>query len=209
MEAKFNLTEVVKTSWEALKSQIWILIGLMIGMGIISLIINFLSISVQGSILASLVVAIISLAISGIFGMGYIKNLFQTLDGTEPQFSAYGQQAGKLITYIIAGIIYTVIITIGIFLLIIPGIYLALRLQFFMAYIVEEDAGIIESLQRSWEITKDQALQLFLLALVMILFCFVGILLIGIGILVAAPLCYMMYCVVFRKLNSPLNAIEE
>ena len=51
-----------------------------------------------------------------------------------------------------------IIVVFGICLFIIPGIYLALRLQFFTAFIVEEDTGIIESLKRSWEITRGQGM---------------------------------------------------
>jgi hypothetical protein len=207
MEAKLNLTEIVKTAWEVFKLQVWLLVGILIAMSIISFLIQLISISVQGSTVASLAVSIISLIISSLFTMGYLKNHFQALDGDEPQFSAYGQQAGKLVTYIASSIIYGIVVTIGLCLLIIPGIYIALRLQFYTAYIVEEDAGILDSLQRSWELTQNHVLSLFLLALIMMLFIFAGIILLGIGILVAIPLCYIMFCTAFRKLNMPLTIV--
>ena len=47
------------------------------------------------------------------------------MDGEEPQFSAYGQQSRKIFTYLIASIIMGIAVAIGIFLLIVPGIYLA------------------------------------------------------------------------------------
>lgn len=96
----------------------------------------------------------------------------------------------------------------GFLIFIIPGIYLALRLQFFQAFIIEENAGIIESLHKSWEITKGQVLPLFILALVMIGILILGCILFGIGIFVAVPLIYMMYGYVFRKLNTPLQILE-
>ena len=74
--------------------------------------------------------------------------------------------------------------------------------------IIEENAGIIESLHKSWEITKGQALPLFILALVMIGILILGCILFGIGIFVAVPLIYMMYGYVFRKLNTPLQILE-
>lgn len=97
----------------------------------------------------------------------------------------------------------------GFLIFIIPGIYLALRLQFFQAFIIEENAGIIESLHKSWEITKGQALPLFILALVMIGILILGCILFGIGIFVAVPLIYMMYGYVFRKLNTPLQILNK
>lgn len=209
MEPKFSISEVCSTSWQRTKAQIWVLAGLLIGMCIISFTLGAFSMPVQQSVVGGVVINLITCIISAIFALGYLKNLFQALDGEEPQFSAYGQQARKIITYIIANILFAIIVVIGIGLFIIPGIYLALRLQFYTALIVEDDAGIIESLQRSWEITRGQGMSLFMLMLAMIGICILGFILLGIGIFVAMPLVYMMYVYVFRKLNTPLQIFKE
>lgn len=209
METKFTVSEVLKTSWQALKSQIWILVGLFIGFTIISCIIGFLLMPMMTSWVGMIVGSIISIVISLIFTLGFLKNLFQALDGEEPQFSAYGQQASKIFTYFVAYLLVCIILTIGFALLVIPGIYLAIRLSFFQALIVEEDAGILESIQKSWEMTKGQEMNIFLVALASIGIMIIGGLLLIVGSFVAIPLVSLMYCCVFRKLNSPLQAIEE
>lgn len=197
MEPKFMISEVFGTSWKYTKSQIWVLVGLFIGYFILSSIISLFGMP-----------ALISAVISSAFMLGYIKNLFQTMDGEEPQFSAYGQQSRKIFTYLIASIIMGIAVAIGIFLLIVPGIYLAIRLQFYSAYIVEEDCGIIESLQKSWDLTKGQGMPLFLLLLAMIGTAIVGCILFFVGLFVAVPLIYMMQCYTFRKLNT-ISTEEE
>jgi uncharacterized membrane protein len=204
MESKFTISEVLSASWTALKSQIWILTGLFIGYTILSLVINLLFVPAMTSVALSLIVNLLFAVIAFIFVLGYVKNLFQALDGEEPQFSAYGQQARKIGTYFVAYLICCILALIGSLLLIIPGIYIALRLQFFMALIVEEDAGIIESLQKSWDMTKGQVWPLLLLFLVMLGIGIVGFILLGVGIFVAYPLILLMYCSVYRKLSSPL-----
>lgn len=209
MEPKFIISEVCSTSWKRTKTQIWVLAGLIIGMSIISFTLGAFAMPMQTSLVGTIVVNVVSFLISLIFGLGYIKNIFQALDGEEPQFSAYGQQARKIITYFVAEILAGIVITIGLCLFIIPGIYLALRFQFCAAIIVEEDAGIIESLKRSWEITAGQEVSLFFLMLAMIGIVILGLILLGIGIFVAIPLIYMMQCYVFRKLSTPLQVIEE
>lgn len=209
MESKFSISEVCSTSWQRTKAQIWVLAGLLIGMTIISFTLSAFAMPMQSSIVGIIVTNLISVIISCIFALGYIKNIFQALDGEEPQFSAYGQQARKIITFFVAYIFMSIIIIFGFCLFIIPGIYLGLRLQFFMAFIVEEDAGIIESLKRSWEITRGQVMSLFWLMLAMIGFFLLGVILLGIGVFVAIPFIYMMLCYVFRKLNTPLQIIEE
>lgn len=209
MEPKFSISEVCSTSWQRTKAQIWVLAGLLIGMCIISFTLGVFAMPMQQSVVGGIVINLITIIISAIFALGYLKNLFQALDGEEPQFSAYGQQARKIITYLIANLFLGIIMMIGLCLFIIPGIYLALRLQFYVAFIVEDDAGIIDSLKRSWEITRGQGMSLFMLMLAIIGICLLGFILLGIGIFVALPLVYMMYAYVFRKLNTPLLNFEK
>lgn len=208
MEPKFMISEVFGTSWKHTKSQIWVLVGLLIGFSILSMIVTLFGMPAQGSIVGRVIVQIVSLLISCIFMLGYVKNIFQALDGEEPQFSVYGQQSRKIITYLIANILFSIAVCIGMVLLIIPGIYLYLRLQFFTAFIVEEDCGIIESLQKSWNMTQGQTLPLFLLLLTMIGTAIVGCILFFVGLFVAVPLIYMMQCYTFRKLNT-ISTEEE
>ena len=208
MEPKFMISEVFGTSWKHTKSQIWVLVGLFIGFSILSMIVTLFGMPAQGSIVGRVIVQIVSLLISCIFMLGYVKNIFQALDGEEPQFSAYGQQSRKIITYLIANILFSIAVCIGMVLLIIPGIYLYLRLQFFTAFIVEEDCGIIESLQKSWNMTQGQTLPLFLLLLTMIGTAIVGCILFFVGFFVAVPLIYMMQCYTFGKLNT-ISTEEE
>ena len=208
MEPKFMISEVFSTSWKHTKSQIWVLVGLFIGFSILSMIVTLFGMPAQGSIVGRVIVQIVSLLISCIFMLGYVKNIFQALDGEEPQFSAYGQQSRKIITYLIANILFSIAVCIGTVLLIIPGIYLYLRLQFFTAFIVEENCGIIESLQKSWNMTQGQTLPLFLLLLTMIGTAIVGCILFFVGFFVAVPLIYMMQCYTFRKLNT-ISTEEE
>lgn len=207
MEPKFSISEVCSTSWQRTKAQIWVLVGLLIGMTIISFTLGAFAMPMQDSMVGMIVM--ISYIISAIFCLGYLKNIFQALDEEEPQFSAYGQQSRKIITYLVASFFMGIIVFFGICLFVLPGIYLALRLQFYTAFIVEEDAGIMESLKRSWEITRGEVASLFLLMLAMIGIGLLGFILLGVGIFIALPLIYMMYGYVFRQLNTPMQIFEE
>jgi len=203
MARKFVLSDVLRVAWKGLISQIWLLAGLLIGYVIVSLsLILFIPLPEQGTIsIAGMAIALLSLVLSLLFSLGYTKNMFETLDGEEPQFSAYGQQARKIISWLIAGLIYTVVVFVGLVLFVFPGIYLAIRLQFFYTSIVEEDTGLVTSLKRSWEITRGQTMPLFLLLLATIGLTVLGLAFFAIGIFVTFPLVGLMYCYVFRKLT--------
>lgn len=205
MEKKIVYSDIFRGAWKGLKSQFWLLVGLFIGFTIIYSLLFIFTVPVKGEAVAisGIVVGILSLFLYCLFLMGYLKNCLQTLDGEEPQFSAYGQVSRKLLSFLIAYIIYGVIVAIGMALLIIPGIYLALRLQFFYASMVDENTGIAESFKRSWNITKGYSLELFILMLIMILICFIGQIALFVGVFVAVPLIMLMYGYTYRKLTAP------
>jgi len=204
MIRKFVLLDVFKVAWKKYISQIWILTGLIIGCVIVNLALNlYIPPPQHGNMSAAgLALALFSLVFSLLFSLGYTKNIFQTLDGEEPQFSAYGQEIRKIITLFLTGLIYAVTVVLGIALLLFPGFYLAIRFQFFYASIVEEDTGIISSLKRSWEITKGQEKPLFILLFAEIAIAILGLIVFIIGIFVTIPLIGLMNCYVFRKLTA-------
>jgi Predicted integral membrane protein len=203
MVRKFMLSDVLRVSWSVYLSQIWILTGLIIGYVIINLLLNlFVPSPFQGTMnAAGATLSLISYLFSLLFTLGYTKNMFQALDGVEPQFSAYGKESRKLFKILFAGLLFSIIFAIGLALLILPGFYLAIRLQFYYTSIVEEDTGVVSSLKRSWEITKGQEVPLLLLLLTEIMLAILGLLLFVIGIFITAPLIAMMNCYVFRKLT--------
>ncbi|MDR2775253.1 MAG: glycerophosphoryl diester phosphodiesterase membrane domain-containing protein [Tannerella sp.] len=205
MKEKINYSDIVRTAWKGLKSQFWLLTGLLIGFTIVYSLLFIFAIPAKGDFfsISCIITYILCVFLLCLFQLGYLKNCFQTLDGEEPQFSSYGQVSRKLPAYLAAYLIYSIIIAIGSVLFVIPGIYLALRLQFFMASIIDEDTGIIKSFKRSWEITKGHSMRLFVVMLIMLLISFIGQIALFVGIFVAIPLIVLTYGVVFRRLTTP------
>lgn len=205
MKRLIVISEILKAAWKGLKAEFWLLVGLLIGYIIIELFLMlFIPDLKEGISVTAIAIMGLSFIFSIVFSLGYTKNLFQALDSEEPQFSAYGRQSLKFGRFLIAYILYTIIVSIGTGLFVIPGIYLAIRLQFFAASIVDENSGIIESFKRSWEITKGQTKPLIVLFFLTIGIFLLGLLVLTIGIFVAIPFVGLMYCAVFRKLTIHL-----
>ena len=106
MNATFQISEVFQNSWKFVKSQIWVLAGLCIGFCLLSGVINLCTLPLQGSVSGSIITYAIITIISSVFSLGYVKNMFQIMDGEEPQFSAYMQSLPKVINMWLAGLIY-------------------------------------------------------------------------------------------------------
>jgi uncharacterized membrane protein len=206
MNVKIVYAEILKNAWKGFISQCWILMGLLIGYTIIyslQFIFNT-ALTIDKTIsISGIVVSILFFILSCLFVLGYLKNCLQTLDREEPQFSAYGQASRKLFSYIAVYIPLTILLFIGCALLLFPGFYLALRLQFFVASMVDEDTGVIDSIKRSWDITKGHTMRLFVLMLIQILIFIIGVVAFGIGIFAAIPLIILMYGATYRKLTAP------
>ena len=198
MERKLIISDLLRKAWQSLRAQIWVLAGLVIGYTIISLLLTCTMpyVSYPGRAALGLANTFFTL----VFALGYLKNLFQALDGEEPQFSAYGQMSRKVFALLFAYILYTVIVALGLVLLIVPGVYVGLRWVFAPQIIVEENAGALSSLRRSWEITRGTTRQVFKLVLAGCGIMLLGHLAFGIGIFLAIPLVHLMMCAAYRRL---------
>jgi hypothetical protein len=64
---------------------------------------------------------------------------------------------------VVAGLVFGVLVAIGILLLVVPGIYLITALVFFLIFIALEDDSFIDSLSSSWNLTKGRRMSVFLL----------------------------------------------
>lgn len=204
MNSSIRVSDVFQPSWKYTKSQIWILAGLYIGYIIISFTLGIFVSAANGSVGGGLLSALVSMVLEAMFYLGYFQNMFQTMDGEEPQFSAYLQSPQKIVNVIVATLVYGIVVLLGTVLLIIPGIYVAIRLQFFLMFILDENAGAIDAMRKSWRLTQGRFGFLFLLGLTQILITIIGLCLLGIGYFVAIPLIMMMECYTYRLLNSPL-----
>ena len=95
------LSDLFRQSWKSLWAQIWVLSGLLIGYVIIGLLLNaFIPPSDNHIGVAGIVIIAISVLFHLVFTLGYTKNMFQALDGEEPQFSAYGQMSRNLFIFL-------------------------------------------------------------------------------------------------------------
>jgi hypothetical protein len=70
-----------------------------------------------------------------------------------------------VLNLIVGGLIYALAVGVGILLLVVPGIFLAVALYFYTYEVVVEGENAIEALANSYELTKGDRFELFLLGL--------------------------------------------
>lgn len=101
----------------------------------------------------------------------------------------------------IAGIMLMIIVAVGLVLLIVPGIYWLIRFRFFPYFIIDKNAGIIESLKQSWHATNGQEWHIFSLMIVSTTFYGITLSAGMMGVLVM-PIMAMAYTFAYRKMGS-------
>lgn len=120
--------------------------------------------------------------------------------GEKPEFSDIFGANKYYWRFLLADILYGLIVMIGFILCIIPGIYFGIKYHFYGYIIIEQDAGVIDSLKLSWDITKGAWWDLFLLFILLWLITLAGVILCGVGLLFAWPIVIMAIVYAYKRI---------
>jgi uncharacterized membrane protein len=203
---KFSKKEAVKFGWEIAKKKIKFFIPLLILVYGLPAFLNSLSDLVKKeNFLISFLLNVASSIFSMIFGLGLIKISLKMYDNEEPKFSDLIFQYKLFFRYLFASLLCGLITFLGFILLIVPGIILSIRLGFFDYLIVDKNSKIVESLKKSWEITKGNSWNLFLLYLLLGLINILGVFALIVGLFWSIPTTMLAEAFVYRKLSSELK----
>lgn len=117
---------------------------------------------------------------AALFGLGMVRR-------TNPNIGILFAGGPHFWSVFLASILVVLSVVAGLILLILPGIYLAIRLSQFQFAIVDQKLGPIEGMKASWAMTKGNVLNLILLGLATFGIVLLGLLALGIGLLWAYP----------------------
>jgi len=108
-----------------------------------------------------------------------------------------------------AYLVYMVMVSAGFILLIVPGVILLLRFGMYQNAIVDRNMGVIASLGYSWELTKGNGANLFVILLFAILIILAGCIAMLVGMLFAFPVMFLMWIVAYRWLQYGGRAVMD
>ena len=87
-------------------------------------------------------------------------------------------------------------------LIIVPAVYVSIRLQFYDYFLIDNECSIPESITNSAKITKGFVGELFILGAILSIIVLISIIPLGAGLLVSIPLGIMVNTHVYQKLNK-------
>lgn len=209
-ETNFSIKEALSFGWYKMKSHFSILIGIVFLQFFIYFSFSFFERMIQeiDSVFIALLVYFIYLFVSTVINMGIIKISLKIHDNEKIKSDDLIASYPLFLTFMIASIISSLLIFFGLIAFLIPGIILAIKFFFVDYLIVDKKLGPIESLKKSWQITKGNKWNLFLFILLLAFINILGFICLIIGLLITIPTTLMATAFVYRKLLTQVEAIQ-
>ncbi len=141
--------------------------------------------------------------------LGLARVGLNLVSGKEVSIGMLFGEGSKFLRALGAMIIFGFAVLIGLLLLIVPGIYIALRYGQFMTAIVDRDLGVMEAFSYSESITTNNRVNLFLLALLSIVAIIVGLIPCGLGLIFLGPVVWLAALVAYRWMQYGAGAAMD
>ncbi len=156
----------------------------------------------------STIMKFISYIIYVYISIGFVRFLLKLVDGRKAKIRDIFHGVDSIehfIFVILVAIITSFVIMFGTVLFVIPGIIAALGLMFSKYIIIENKGGnveVIDAIKNSWYITKGYRWRLLWICIILILFNFIGLLLLIIGLIITVPVSILITVLLYRKLDN-------
>jgi predicted Zn finger-like uncharacterized protein len=212
--------EVISTSWAIFKSQMGMLIGGVVIVGVLgglaSLPANLIQFGLQNKLFGRDLVPMLFVAYFGFLFLASLFQIYLTVGQTIFFLKiARGQPAEigdlfrgghYLLRAIGSSLLFGLMMVIGFILLIVPGIIVLLMFWPCIYVLVDTDAPGIECLSRAREITRNTWGTVCLLWLTTIGLSFLGMLACCVGLFFTAPLSIMLFAVAYCRMTGQPTA---
>jgi len=148
-----------------------------------------------------LLATLVLVAATAVLGIGATRIALRLAQGHSAHYADIVPPMRLLWPYIAASLLAGLAVIGGLILLILPGIFVAVRLSM-VRFEVIDGAGIKESLHKSWALTAGHFWWLFLFILLLIVLNILGALAFMVGLLISIPVTMLAYAHVYQKLKK-------
>ena len=154
-------------------------------------------------------IKVISTLISIMLGAGLTHAALHVVAGRPASVGMLFSQFGKLVSLIGGSILFYLMLAAGVLLLIVPGIWVALRFGLFLNAIVDRNLGPVEALKYSYSITTNNTLNMLGLWIMLALVGLAGALVFLVGLVFALPVITLSMVLAYRFLQYGPQALKD
>lgn len=196
----FSIKEAIKHGWELFKTHKKALVIPFIIIAVVQNLGGFLS--DNASPVAEGVISLVLWIVGMWLQIGIQKLVLSIEDGGAPEWKEIFNHGKLLIKYTVTTILYGLGVFIGLLLLIVPGIYFAVKYSFAVINVADKDMGIMDAFKLSAKLTEGVKRKLLLFFLAMLGIIILGLIALVVGIFVAGPVVCIAYAHVYRILEK-------
>lgn len=202
--------------WNGFKANIGPLAIIAVVVLAVNIVMGWVQTSTDSAFL-NFMLSLISSFVSLVISLGLIRAALVILDGQRPELGDL-LSTKDIVPYIVASLLVTIVVFVGLLLCLIPGLIAGFLLQFYGYAIVDRKVDAhhvapqsdpIGAMRASYEIVSKNVGSLLLLAILSIMLNVAGALLCGIGLLVSLPVTAIAIAYAWRVLSGGVVAPQS
>lgn len=203
LPSAFSIKHVLVLAWRGARQHLLFLLGSVALVAAAGYALQLIALIPRPAALHPVTVSVIVVAqLVGqlILSLGLFRITLSIVAGQSPRIEQLYQDYRLVGRYIVSSMVYGLAVTVGLVLLIIPGIIIMLRYQMYAYALVDKQLGPLAALKFSATITRGNLWRLVGLYLVLYLINIAGLLVFGVGLLITIPLTMVAQAAVYRQL---------
>ncbi len=199
MQEGFSISHILKESWNITKTNLkdlilvffvgYALIYIVASMGLGAIFMSLLGDEQTASSIASFFASLINIALI----IGVYRYYLLTVRGEKRDWKSYLKliDFNRFLNTVAVSLVGSALVFVGFIFLVVPGIYIAMRLAFAQWFVFDKGMGVIDAIKASWKLSEGLVFKLFLFYLATFLVALVGLiataLTLGLGFFVLTP----------------------
>jgi uncharacterized membrane protein len=199
----FSKSEAVLFGWNTLKKNFGFFLGMLAIVVAVNLLVGLVMSLFSEEAPKVLVIAVsaISWILDLLISMGVIRITLKFCDQEQATYRDLFSAYRLLLNYLVGSIVYGIMVAIGFVFLIAPGIYLAVKYQFYDYLIIDKGMGPIDAIKRSGVLTEGVKRNLVLFWLALVGINILGMIALGVGLIATVPVSWLANAYVYRRLQ--------
>jgi uncharacterized membrane protein len=199
----FSVPEALRFGWDSFKRNIAPSIALAFTSIAVMFVLNGLTQAVQRHGTLSLGLTLITQVAQVFFAFFWLRLALTVYDGREVHARDLLPDGASFLNYLAVSLLYGILVTAGLVLLVVPGLYLAVRYGLATFLVADgRTTDVLGAFRQSSELTRGRRWHLFGLGVVLVAVNFAGAILFGVGLLVTIPVTAFASALVYRRLAT-------
>lgn len=203
-QKSIDLVRLFKYSFQQYTTYLSFVIGIMVTYFVLAIIpqIYFMIYRSGDPTSSSQILSVVLTVVQLFLTLGFTKVMLLLVDDEFVEVSDLFNNFRYFLSFFVAYFLYFISVALGLLLFIVPGIWIAIRFQFYPYFILDDTNSAIIALQKSYQQTRGLTLELFLFGFIVLALNILGILFFGIGIIFTYPLTTMATAILYRSLKA-------